>query len=349
MTSLSSSAPESKTGVAKFYARFQQSIRDENFYEAEQICRTIFLRLASQGRGDAAADFLRKAAALFNERSQFNCSADLVTLLLDSLESGRLDASEHAMACVAEVIESLPAACVMTDPCIKRSLKYASSCHRKDHLVFLHRVYAKKWLQERSWEKAISHATRGLLGDECGQAAAHLLIEEIAVNDVGNAEMSIAVPIFELLCLKSAVEAKAAMRRFVDSTETQLAAEHHLSSPALDALRHLIDACSAANADESEFLAARDKALHSLASVFSEKKLQSYLDRIGEVYFDIKPKKSSDDKPNFLNLLQSMNMPTSTETEMSDVSAPVAYPIDMETSPPASQSAKPAAPDIDLD
>lgn len=288
-------APSSEKFSSKFFARFQEAVDDEDFYEASQISRSLFSRLLTQKRFDEATDFLVRASEVFVKNGESMEAADLAMWFLEALEMKKLEANEKNYSMIARIVEILPSdsqeAAGALGSIITRLLCLAASSKDRQATVFFHRVFANKFMNEGKFEDAAHHATRGAMGKECGKCCAELY------KTYGGREDVVLVPVLELLCMKADKVADEALCTY--QHEIQLN-----DSTLLELLIGIIKSCTE---NDSDSFLRLSKHLASQTANAGGNEIESFVNRIGWVFFQIKPSKAepSDRFKNMLTDLQS--------------------------------------------
>ncbi|CAE8654776.1 unnamed protein product, partial [Polarella glacialis] len=86
----------------------EQKIADADYYDAQQMVKTVHRRLCSRGQHDAAADFCVDSACKLAAAKEYDLAANLGADLVDAFASAKAAPSDENLARIETLIAGIP-------------------------------------------------------------------------------------------------------------------------------------------------------------------------------------------------------------------------------------------------
>lgn len=95
----------SNRGASRVLTKLRQSIEAGNYYEAHQMYKTLYFRYIGQKKYDECLELLFEGANTFVDLDQCSSSADLCTLIIDTLVKSSKQNEETHLNRLCEIFE----------------------------------------------------------------------------------------------------------------------------------------------------------------------------------------------------------------------------------------------------
>lgn len=263
----------------------QTSISEGNFYEAEQMCRTLHCRYAQKGDGAKAIEVLVIGIETMLGQHQEDCATDLALLLVQYFTGPPLVHCDAANVAVLErVSDAYARPCQGQISFLKAAIKWSCSSEEGTQLVaVLHSRAAEVYIGMKQLGLAHRHLARS--GQPEKMAAWLCSLARAATP--AEADLFICRAVLQYCCLLKPLDGRTALDAFVRDYAGRMSDS---------ALVHLCDMLLVLLTDETARSHPRERAqLFPLLRTQYDRALQrdgsfsQYLDKIGDLYFGIKP------------------------------------------------------------
>jgi len=281
-------------GVSRVLEKLTKSVKDGNFYEAHQMYKTLYFRLISQHKYEELLSMLHDGAMLFLRHDQQTSGADLATMLVDVLNQSE-NKDLQSWAPKISRIFSLMTPSPERDGFLLNSVRWVD---KHGGYPKLHQYIAEVYWNEKNYTQAKYHYLHSMDGNGC----AKLLIElHMSKGYAGEVDLFIAQAVLQLLCLRNK---QTASQTFVNYTKQhpkiRKAGPPYLL-PLLNFIWFLLQAV------ESQKLATFTVLIEQYEpSIKRDPCYVYYLDKIGQIFFDVRPPAKGSSGGGFLgNFFQS--------------------------------------------
>lgn len=355
---------KSAQSSSRIISKLDKLLAEENYYEAHQLYRTIYFRYLNSKRFNELQDLFLKGALTFLEKGQANSGADLASLYIDAVNENPDTAKAFEDANVKEQFANnvgkfyslIP---LNTPERVNLVVKF-SKLSSVFPVAHIHSLVARQCWKEDNYKAARTHFLRS--AGYGGIYAAQFLIDYQLNSDGSEEEVHLLIAqfILQLLCLTKkadpavVVENKAADKKvdltkikarspehqFAITTFTYYTANHpkidstseSFSAPVLNFIVFLLISIESGIYDTYKVLSDIYK-----ATLANDSELEKYLTKVGEIYFNVKPRATGGF---FGNLLQTFLQDSDEEEETAAVKPqPSSAPQQPETQ--ASSSSNP--------
>jgi len=265
---------ESSRGVGGILKKLEKSVQDGDYYQAQQMYKTLYSRYTLKKNYTALEEMLRKGAILMLEKSQANSGTELALLLIEHYR--KIDAKVNK-----ETIEPLlsifyaytPAFPQQLRTFIKSAINWSSNTSNNNQgTPELHDAFAKFYDKEGCYGLAQTHYLRGTQAQAYGQ----MLVRWSALGYDSEKDLFIARAVFQYLCLSRLDYAKIVLMEFQKEVK--------LNTPLINFINFLLPII------EQKAALLFDTLRQSYTpSIKRDDTSNKYLDMIGKIYFGIEP------------------------------------------------------------
>lgn len=270
-------------GVARVLAKLESSIASGNYYEAHQMYRTLYFRYLSQKKYDELLELLHKGALTLIEHKQYTSGADLVILIIDTLENAKIT---HVGTClkwmdkIAVLLYSIPARIVERETLMVKAVKWSATVGQPSQVghPMMHKHIAHMMWKEDNLARARHHFLLSKDGRGCG----YMLIQLSQTGFASELDLFIAQVILQQLCLQ---ETAAALETFATYTKYHpkiACSEPPFITPLLNFIFFLLQAVKANQRKLAVFRTLCDLYRPSLDR---DPSYEKYLQKIGMIFF----------------------------------------------------------------
>ncbi|XP_076041532.1 Golgi to ER traffic protein 4 homolog [Oratosquilla oratoria] len=287
-------------GVARVLSKLKSSVEEGKYYEAHQMYRTLYFRYCSQEKYIEVLDLLYDGASLLLAHDQQNCGADLALLMLEVLEKSKADRTEHHIGRIAKLFSLLNGNIPERHQYLVRSVKWSSTDENKQGHPLLHQLLAQSLWKEKNYSSARYHFLRSEDGCGCG----HMLVELHLLRGYSSeVDLFLAQAVLQYLCLQKKVAASDVFETYTKKHPniTKQSGPPFLL-PLLNFLWLLLTAIESGKGTFFTILCE-----HYQPSLKRDPAYREYLDRIGQLFFDLPPPRPQQQPGGFFgNLLQGL-------------------------------------------
>jgi len=245
------------------------------FYEAQQMYKTLFFRYTSQNKFQEAINLLDSGAQLFLQYNRNNEGTELANMLINLLNTTHSPVTNELIEIIQKITESYQTQDPGRRIFLKKAIKWSSNLgDNKEGDPRLHNLIAAIDHQAADYGMAQKHYLRGSQPEQFAQA----LLEWSREGFPSEEDLYIARAVFQYLALRNLRDANIVFEIFTKNCNNK-------TSPLLNFVRFLL--MTLERDAYPLFQRLRERYMISLKrdSSFSQ-----YLDQIGQVYFNVKPR-----------------------------------------------------------
>ncbi|CAG8614947.1 5815_t:CDS:2 [Paraglomus brasilianum] len=299
-------------GTDKILEKLRTSVNNGNYYEAHQMYRTVCRRYIKQEKHNSAIELLYSGGQLLLEHKQIGSGTDLSLYLVDAYKEAEIPVTEESRARITRLLSLLPnepGRRRFMDAAVQWSVKFSDSVVGDPEL---HHFIGEMLWKEKSYSEAEPHFLAGLPASS--RSYGNMLAEWASQDHPSKLGTYISRAVLQYLCLRNIRDARTSFDTFIEAVAEKdssiksgtapyrptLASDPVQISlytiPLLNFLQLLI--LTVQRDARDLFTKLRTKYSSSLAV---EPSFDDLLNKIGEVFFDIKLQ-----KPQQYNLLQDL-------------------------------------------
>lgn len=185
----------------RLIAKLSDRLEKGDFYEAHQIYRTIYYRLAREGKFDEAYNLLCDGAIKLLERGQHNSGADLANLLVDMMN--KLQSLTELKHTEEEIIENIRRLFQHILPDTPERVHFVSKALL---ITFLSNATMRKQFAEVLWkEKSFAESRLHFIySSDSGDNCALMLVDyQTSLGYSSEVDLMIAQFVLQVLCIEN--------------------------------------------------------------------------------------------------------------------------------------------------
>ncbi|XP_053678340.1 Golgi to ER traffic protein 4 homolog [Anopheles nili] len=275
--------PGSSRGVSRVLAKLEASIESKNFYEAHQMYRTLYFRYLTQGKYLDLLELLYSGSLAMLENEQYSIGADLVLLLIQTLEAtvNDIKAPEHWISRLAWLIGIIKPNIVERETVLEKAIKWSGTTVMSPmgHPL-MHKLIAQIMHQENNLPLARYHFSLSKDGENCALLTLQLSQQKGFASEV---DLFLAQIVLQQLCLKETAAAADTFAVYVRSHPGIACSELPFPMPLLNFLFFLLQLIEMNNRKYAIFRTLVDLYKPSLDR---DPSFAKYLHKIGVTFFD---------------------------------------------------------------
>eukprot|EP00124_Ichthyophonus_hoferi_P005921 Ihof_evm2s1045 gene=Ihof_evmTU2s1045 len=229
-------------GVGHVMEKLRASVERGDYYEAQQMYRTVYFRYMGLEKYGDALQLLQSGATLLLKAGQYASGADLALLILDIYTQTHTMVNEESIARIRAVFPLLPADHIR-DKFIKNAMEWSRTEGENTRgSPDLHHLFGMAFYKEHNYVEAQRHLLHGT--DVDARALGDMLVHWSLSSqpDTPMTDVLVARVVLPLLCLGDLKRANIVFERFISKHH---AVEHFPfpSLPLLDFLYLLLPTC----------------------------------------------------------------------------------------------------------
>ncbi|KAG1648783.1 Golgi to ER traffic protein 4 [Nymphon striatum] len=286
-------------GVDRILIKLQASVDSGNYYEAHQMYRTLYYRYSSRKKYAELLELLYGGATSLLQNQQYESGADLSNLVVDVLTKSNTAVNNETVDKLGLLFKNLNPESEERMVFLAAALKWAGSdkSAEKTGLERLHRLVAQSLWNEKSFGRAHYHYLRST----DGEGFASMLIEYNTTR--GNAmeeDLFIAQAVFQFLCLKNKSTASVVFYKYTQGHPSLVKGPPYLQ-PLLNFLWFLLLSIDSGQLAVFTIICEKYETTLKRDPTYSQ-----YLDRIGQLFFGVPPRKQNKSKGMIGNIINSL-------------------------------------------
>lgn len=284
-------------GVSRVLDKLENSVKNGEYYEAHQMYRTLYFRYLGQKKYSDLKDMLYQGSMLFLDADQKTSGSDLGLLLVDVLnksEEKNCDIWSPKLSTIFAKIGTSNT--TERDMLLAQAVKWsAQGTARGDPL--LHQCIAKIYWEEQNYAQARHH----YIHSQDGKSCAKLLIEFQSIKGFGcEADLFIAQAVLQFLCLRNNTTASQTFTTYTENHPRIKRTGPPYLLPLLNFIWFLLQAVESKKLQTFAVLCEQYQ-----NSIKRDPCYIQYLDKIGQIFFGVKPPEEKKSGGLFGNLIES--------------------------------------------
>lgn len=285
-------------GMQRVLNKLQNSFNRGDYYEAHQMYRTLYFRYLNQKKYDQLKKLLYDGAIKMLDYGQGTSGADLAELLVSVLKETKFVPNETMFDRIAILFEKMDQGLVERDAFLNNALQWsctASTEYKTGH-PDLHRRIAEIFRRQGNYTAARYHYLHS--SDGCGFAT--MLVELHITKGYSNEiDLFIAQVVLQYLCLKKKNIAYDAFESYT-SQHPNIKGPPYLL-PLLNFICFLLKIIESGKF--ASFVVLCEKYENCIRR---DPSYTDYLERISQIFFNVKPPRTNANPGFFGNLIQSL-------------------------------------------
>lgn len=267
-------------GVSRVLEKLEKSVRDGKFYEAHQMYRSLYHRYLALVKYKELKDMLYNGSILFLERDQQLSGSDLGILLVDVLEKSKDTDCESWSPKLTKIFRQINSSTPERDTFLAHAIRWSSKGSTHGHPL-LHRNVAIVYWEEKCYAQARHH----FIYSQDGKGCAKLLIEfQRSQGFKDEADLFIAQTVLQYLCLKNKSTANQTFTSYTEQHPSILRSGPPYLLPLLNFIWFLLQAIESQKLQTFAVLCEQYE-----PSLKRDPCYVQYLDKIGQIFFGLKP------------------------------------------------------------
>ncbi|XP_033108079.1 Golgi to ER traffic protein 4 homolog [Anneissia japonica] len=286
-------------GVDRVSKKLQASVERGDYYEAHQMYKTLYFRFMNQNKLAEAIELIYSGANLLLEHNQHVSGADLCILLVEAFDASDAPVNSANIAKVTGLYKQIPADIPEREHFLSAALKWSAKGNPKKGCSHpeLHQQVALIFWNEKSYALSRYHFVHSMDGKQC----ATMLVEFHTTQGYpSEVDMFITQVVFQLLCRKNKATANETFQMYTE-THPNIEKGPPFILPLLNFLWFLLIAVD--NGKLTTFTVLCEKYKPSLQK---DPTYNSYLDKIGQIFFGLPPPAPSGPQGIIGNIVKSL-------------------------------------------
>ncbi|XP_065162548.1 Golgi to ER traffic protein 4 homolog [Atheta coriaria] len=267
-------------GVSRVLEKLENSVKNGKYYEAHQMYRTMYFRYLSQEKFTELMDMLYNGAILFLDHDQHISGADLGILLVQVLTQANNKDYKTWIPKLCSIFAKISTNTPERDTFLGNAIRWSSANALQGHPQ-LHQNVAQIYWNEKNYHQARYH----YLHSKDGQGCAKLLIEFQMTQGYGSeVDLFIAQTVFQFLCMRNERTANLTFASYTAAHPGIKRSGPPYLLPLLNFLWFLLKAIESKKLATFVVLCQQYE-----VSIKRDPCYKQYLDKIGQIFFDVKP------------------------------------------------------------
>ncbi|XP_066151647.1 Golgi to ER traffic protein 4 homolog [Euwallacea fornicatus] len=274
-------ATQGSRGVSRVLEKLENSIKNGQYYEAHQMYRTLYFRYLNQKKYTELKSMLYQGAMLFLEADQKSSGSDLALLLVDVLNKSEdvdCDSWSTKLSTIFAKIGSEHSS--ERETFLVQAVKWSAQGTSQGN-PNLHQYIAKIYWEELNYPQARHH----YIHSQDGKGCANLLIEfQMAKGFKSEVDLFIAQAVLQFLCLRNLITASQTFTIYTENHPRIRKTGPPYLLPLLNFLWFLLQAVETKKLQTFAVLCEQYQ-----KSIQRDPCYVQYLDKIGQLFFGVKP------------------------------------------------------------
>lgn len=279
--------------MASTLERLRKTVEEGNYYEAQQLIKTLYFRYYSQKKYGAAKDILINGAFTMLNAKQTTCAAELIQTLLKLFVESNVKVEAQLLETIIQLAALIPSEDPIKVTVLTSALKWSTSSELyKQGYPGLHAHLAKTYSQTGEYMLAQRHYMKTNQPEDFG-----LMVAEWASHGLSS-ERDLYITrsiLMYLTCVPNIHDAKTIFKAFTSKVSQP-------TTPLLNFLRLLLLTLESKTYRVFDILCQKYETALSRDPTFNQ-----YLDRIAQTFYAVKPVNSNaGGAPGFGNLINDL-------------------------------------------
>ncbi|GMT04891.1 hypothetical protein PENTCL1PPCAC_27065, partial [Pristionchus entomophagus] len=281
--------------VSRLEKKLDTCFENKEYYEAHQICRTLFYRLTASGKFEELLALLEKGCITLIQVKEYGSAYDLSEAFAETLLKSGVNVTEQRLLAIAKIVKGLPS---LIDESIEdkdRRVKFIAACVKWSQSVAtspsekargspaLHGLFARVLYSEGAVDMAKSH----FMLSQSPEEYASFLHDWFVRGEVEKtSDLWITLAVLQLICLRRVSFANRVLSSYLSTSSPSLSPPYKGSDQPLAHFSWLlVRIVPTRNVQYYGALIAKFK-----SSLGSDDTIMAYLDQTGQLYFGVAPK-----------------------------------------------------------
>ncbi|KAF6199400.1 hypothetical protein GE061_007426 [Apolygus lucorum] len=262
------------SGIQRVISKIENNIRNGNFYEAHQMYKTLYFRFMAQKKYLELLNSLYDGASLLLEHDQQGSGVDLGLLYIDVLVKSKTPVNDEYIKNVGKLFSLINANVPERDSFLSAAVRWC------DGAPLLHQSVAQTYWKEKNYVMARKHFLRSYDGSSFGTMLVELHRSSGYTSEV---DLFIAQTVLQCLCLKNKKTAVITFQCYTTQHPSITKGPPYLL-PLLNFIWFLLQVVDSGRLGAFTILCQEYQ-----LSLERDPSYMHYLDRIGQIFFNVPP------------------------------------------------------------
>ncbi|XP_011496018.1 PREDICTED: Golgi to ER traffic protein 4 homolog isoform X2 [Ceratosolen solmsi marchali] len=272
-------------GIKRVLLKLENSINNGYYYEAHQIYRTLYFRYLGQKKYLELIQLLYSGSLRLLQCGQHTSGADLGILLIDVLKKSEIEPSQTYFQKIVDLFSLMTPSSPERQTFVQKAVRWSTigSIFKTGHPNF-HQKLAQVYWHEKNYTSARQH----FLYTKDGSGCALMLIELHQQQGYSNEmDLFITQTVLQYLCLKNKSTADEAFKSFINK-HPKIKGGPPFLLPLLNFSFFLLKTIESGQVTIFTILCEQ-----YLSSLTKDPSFLQYIDKIGQLFFNIQPRQNS--------------------------------------------------------
>lgn len=285
--------------VSRLEKKLDACFENKEYYEAHQICRTLFYRLTASGKFEELLTLLEKGCLTLIQVEEYGSAYDLSEAFAETLLKSGVPVTEQRLTSIAKIVKGLPS---LIDESIEdkdRRVKFIAACVKWSQSVAtrpsqkargssaLHGLFARVLYAEGSVDAARSHFMLSEAPEDYASFLHDWFVRgEVQEKEKKTSDLWVTIAILQLVCLRRVSFAGRVLSSYLSTSTPSLVPPY--KEGGMQPLAHfswlLVRIVPTRNVAYYGALVAK------FTSLLRDESILAHLDQIGQLYFGVAPK-----------------------------------------------------------
>ncbi|KAF7406370.1 hypothetical protein HZH68_005739 [Vespula germanica] len=268
-------------GVQRVLAKLEASINSENYYEAHQMYRTLYFRYLGQKKYAELLELLYNGSLLLLQHEQHASGADLGILLINVLMQSESQPSSEYFEKITHLFSLMSPFSPERESFVQLALRWSTKgTNHKTGDPELHQRIAQVFWREKNYLMARQHFIYSKDGSGCAAMLVELHEQRGYSNEI---DLFIAQAVLQYLCLQNKKTAQEVFNSYT-SRHPKINSGPPYLLPLLNFLFFLLKTIDSGKLGVFTVLCD-----HYQISLNRDPCYRQYLDKIGQLFFNVPP------------------------------------------------------------
>lgn len=259
--------------------KIESLLQSKKYYDAQQLFQSLYSRYMIRKKFDEALDLVYEGTCLFLKENQISVAGELSLLLIEGYVKSKKSIDSQSLSRINTIVDGFGKKGIdFQINFLKKSIKWTASVGDNPYGVpKLHHTLAKFYRSKKDYSSAQRHF---LHSDETDEHC-EMLVEWSDQGFISERDLFIAKTTLQYICLENLDGANSVFTKYCAYFSSR---DMALESPLINFIKFLLLVVERDAHPLFDMLRQKYK-----ISLSRESKFNVYLDKIGEVYFGVKP------------------------------------------------------------